>query len=76
MNTVKKKFLCLPLLFGFILGCHRGYIALWNDGGSEPAQIYPYRVDTLPPADQKALQEGIYIKSEKELTQLLEDYLS
>ena len=73
---MKKKFLSLPLLLGFILGCHQGYVALWAEGAAEPAQVYPYRVTVLPPADQQALEEGIHAESAQELEQLLEDYLS
>lgn len=75
-----KKFrlvpVCLTLLMGFILGSHNGYIALWTEGSPEPKKVFPYRVTALPPADQKALEQGIHIDSTQELARLLEDYLS
>ncbi len=76
MNRLKQNILCLALLAAYILGNQRGYIALWESGNPEPRQIFPYKVESLPPADQKALEEGIRLKDAGELLQLLEDYLS
>ena len=76
MNRLKQILCCVPLLLGFVLGNHRGYIALWETGDPEPRQIFPYTVASLPPADQKALEEGIRLKDAGSLLQLLEDYLS
>ena len=64
------------LLFSLLLGCHKGYVALWEKAGQEPVAVFPYPVSSLPPADQKALQKGIGIGSSQELARLLEDYLS
>ncbi len=64
------------LLLGFFLGIHKGYIALWEDGKTEPAEVYPYRAQYLPEADQRALQQGIRPMDEQQLQQLLEDFLS
>ena len=64
------------ILVGFLLGNYKGYVALWKDGSADPFQIYPCRADTLPEADQFALEEGIYARSQQELNQILEDYLS
>ena len=33
-------------------------------------------VSSLPPADQAALEEGIVVRNDRDLQQLLEDYLS
>lgn len=66
----------LALIFAFILGSHEGFIALWEDSRTEPLQVYPYLVSSLPPDDQIRLKEGIHIASEQELAELLEDYLS
>lgn len=68
----------LPLLFSLALtlGSFRGYVALFEDDSQEPRQVYPYRIQSLPPADQIALEEGIPVRSEKELQHLLEDFLS
>ena len=76
MNRMKRIPWCIPLLLGFILGSHNGYIALWEEGAAQPRQIFPYAVTSLPPADQQALENGIRLKDAGELMQLLEDYLS
>ena len=73
---INKKLLTCTLLLGFILGNHNGYLALWSDDNIEPDRVYPYRVSTLPPEDQKALRKGIRADNIIELTHLLEDYLS
>lgn len=70
----KRLFSMLALLL--LLGSHKGYVALFQAGSEEPMQIFPYRVTSLPPADQAALEQGIPIRSESELAQRLEDYLS
>lgn len=72
----QKKFVCLGLILGFLLGCHNGYIALWKDGHSSPMRVFPYRVALLPTPDQQALRRGIVVADETELAHLLEDYLS
>ncbi len=76
MNRIKHSLLRGLLLAAFILGNQRGYIALWESGQAEPRQIFPYKVECLPEADRKALEEGIRLKDAGELLQLLEDYLS
>ena len=73
---INRKLLSLVLITGFILGSYNGYLALWSGDTIEPDRIYPYRVSTLPPEDQKALRRGIPAENIVELTQLLEDYLS
>lgn len=76
VTIIKKGFMGLCALFGFILGSHQGYIALWKDGVADPIRVFPYSVSSLPPVDQQALEEGIVIGDETELAHLLEDYLS
>ena len=76
MNRIYQRLLSLLLALGFILGTHNGYVALWSKGKAQPDRVYPYRVSTLPPADQQALRKGIHAENILELTQLLEDYLS
>ncbi len=72
-----KKFpICLALAFAFLLGIRDGYVALWREGHAEPEAVFPYRAESLPDADRKALEQGIRIETEAELSQLLEDYLS
>ena len=64
------------LLLVFLLGTHKGYLALWKDDRPEPFQIFPVKVASLPEADQAALETGIVARSEVELSSLLEDFLS
>lgn len=76
MIIKKRNIITAILLLGFILGSHKGFIALWKDGQTEPIRTFPYSIASLPPADQQALEQGIRIKSREELLRLLEDYLS
>ena len=76
MHRLKQRRLSLALALGLILGSCRGYVALYEENSPQPRQVYPYRISTLPPQDQNALEEGIPIRSEKELAHLLEDFLS
>ena len=64
------------LLLSCYLGVHNGYVSLWQNGASQPSVVFPYPVDALPEADRAALYEGIPYSGEKELSRLLEDYLS
>lgn len=66
----------LALIFTFLLGNYNGYIALWKEGDSIPLRVFPYSVQSLPPADQKLIANGIPIASQEQLQMLLEDYLS
>lgn len=71
-----KKALARLLALYVVLGVWRGYIALFDAGKEEPRQIFPTQAASLPQADQEALEEGIIIRNDKKLQQLLEDYLS
>ena len=73
---IKKPVLSCLLVFTLFLGSYRGYVAIYEKDAEEPKQVFPYRVDTLPDADQKMLEERIRVKDENQLNQLLEDYLS
>ena len=66
----------IALICLFLLGSYKGYIALWTDINKEPVKVFPYSVQSLPPADQKRLEKGIEISSPEQLYALLEDYLS
>jgi hypothetical protein len=76
--TKKKLQITLSCLLCaiFLLGSHKGYLALWKDDRPEPFQIFPVKVETFPESDQKRLTEGIAARSELELSSLLEDFLS
>ena len=73
---IQQRRAALVLALYLVLGSWKGYLALFRDGKDEPWQIFPTMVESLPEADQKSLAEGIVIRSEKKLQQLLEDYLS
>ena len=67
----------LPILvLSLYLGIHNGKLALFREGNTVPLQVYPSAVDTYPKKDQLALRAGIPITSRKQLTELLEAYLS
>ena len=71
-----KRILGKILVFAYLLGVKDGFITLWKDGAPEPIQVFPYRADSLPESDQKALEKGIPIDDKTELLHILEDYLS
>ena len=56
-----KKSASLILLLYLTLGCFRGYLALFDKGASEPKQIFPCQVSSLPDAERlwkKAFPSG------------------
>ena len=71
----KRRYLA-ALLLSCYLGIHNGYVSLWENGASQPAVVFPYPVDAFPEADRAALYKGIPYSGQKELSRLLEDYLS
>ena len=76
MHRLLQRTVSFLLALYLILGSYKGYIALFEEGKSEPRQIFPTPVTSLPPEDQKMLEEGILVRSQYRLQQLLEDYLS
>ena len=71
-----KNKLCNLLILAFLLGSYRGYLALFDPGNTEPRQIYPCKIESLPEADRIALEAGIRVRNTERLNALLEDYLS
>lgn len=63
------------LLLGYLLGIHRGYLALWKGEDPQCISIFPVKAASLPVADQVALRRGIRADDEAQLLLLLEDYL-
>ena len=59
-----------------VIGSWKGYVALFDQGAAEPKQIFPCPVEALPEADQQALENGIIVRNQRDLQQILEDYLS
>ena len=72
----RKKLFSVFLALNVVLGTWRGYVALFDKGKDEPRQIFPNTVASLPPEDQAALEKGIVVRNDRQLQQLLEDYLS
>ena len=73
---VRKKVFSIFLALYVVLGTWKGYVALFDKGKDEPRQIFPNTVASLPPEDQAALEKGIVVRNDRQLQQLLEDYLS
>ena len=73
---MKKRYLRTLLALYVILGSWKGYVAIFEKDMDEPRQIFPTQITTLPPADQAALEKGIIVRNQRDLNQLLEDYLS
>ena len=73
---IYRRLFTVSLALYLVLGSWKGYVALFRRGEAEPWQIFPTSVETLPEADQQAIQGGIIIRNETQLQQILEDYLS
>ena len=73
---IEKRILPSLLALYVILGSWKGYVAMFEKGHDEPRQIFPTQVTSLPEADQIALENGIVVRNQRDLDQLLEDYLS
>ena len=72
----RKKLFSIFLALYVVLGTWKGYVALFDKGKDEPRQIFPNTVASLPAEDQAALEKGIVVRNDRQLQQLLEDYLS
>ncbi len=71
-----KNRLSALLLLYLVLGTWKGYIALFEGGKTEPKQIYPTQIASLPETDQASLEKGIIVRNDRDLEALLDDYLS
>ena len=76
MICKKSKIVCAATLLYLVLGAWKGYVAIFEGENEEPRQIFPNMVASLPQADQDALNGGRYVRTEEQMQQLLEDYLS
>ena len=76
MKDCIRNPICTAVLSLYLLGSHKGYLALWKEDRPEPFQIYPVKVSSLPEQDQLVLEKGIRARSDMELSSLLEDFLS
>ena len=73
---INSRVLTSLLALAVVIGNWKGYIALFDQGAAEPKQIFPCPVEALPEADQVALENGIIVRNQRDLQQILEDYLS
>ena len=73
---MKKRLFSGLLALYVVIGTWKGYVALFDQGAREPKQIFPCPVEALPEADQQALKKGVIVRNQRDLQQLLEDYLS
>ena len=76
MHRLSQQNISLVLCLGLLLGSYRGFVALFENGKSEPREIFPYPVSSLPQDDQDTLRKGIPVPSEKALQHMLEDFMS
>ena len=76
MRKTRKNALFLLLFSGFILGLHKGNLALLDGETGKAVEIFPVRANLLPPVDQQKLAAGIPADSPEALARLLEDFLS
>ena len=76
MNRMNKRHYTLLAALYLVLGCWKGYVALFENGAEEPRQVFPCPVSSLPEADREALERRIPIRNPRDLQQALEDYLS
>ena len=73
---IRQRLFSTLLALTLVLGTWKGYVALFEAGQAEPRQIFPTTAASLPEQDRLALEEGITIRNEMQLQQLLEDLLS
>ena len=73
---MKQRTAISLLALAVVVGSWKGFVALFDRGAAEPKQIFPTLVSSLPLQDQLALEEGILIRNQRDLNQLLEDYTS
>lgn len=72
----KRSHIAIFLALYLVLGTWKGFIALFDGGKTEPRQIFPTAVSSLPEGDQLALEKGIIVRNDRALQELLDDYLS
>lgn len=64
------------ILFGFILGISRGYVAVWQDEDPQPLYLTETPASSLFPADVALLRRGLRFEDQESLTAALEDFCS
>lgn len=73
---MERHFCLIVLLLALFLGCHNGFLAIFEASSSIPVEILPYKVCVFPEKDIKLLEKGIPFSTTDELSELLDDYIS
>ncbi|MDR0738959.1 MAG: hypothetical protein LBF33_02260 [Oscillospiraceae bacterium] len=60
----------------YLIKAYKGKIAVFEFGDTEPFKVMDCQISILPKTDQKALEIGVQVEGEAELTRLLQDYCS
>ena len=76
MHKIYHTILTATVTLTLLLGNWRGRVALFNGESEQPLELYAVRLELLPLADQKQLQEGIPVTDAEELIRILEDLMS
>ena len=76
MNRMNKRHYTYLAALYLLLGCSKGYVALFEKVAEEPRQVFTCPVSSLPEADREALERRIPIRNPRDLQQAMEDYLS
>ncbi len=74
MKFFRRIFPILVLIL--YLGVYDGKVALLRGGHTVPVQIYMHDAALYPPKEREALENGIPIRNQRHLNELLETYLS
>lgn len=64
------------LMAVYLLGIHKGYVAIWKDEDPEPMVVTEMPADLLPAEDAAKLAAGIRLPNDYPLSKVLEDYCS
>ena len=76
-DIMKKLRNILPLVLLILyLGVYEGKVALMRGGHSTPVQVYPRDAALYPAKERQALKDGIPIRDQTHLNDLLRHYLS
>ncbi len=61
---------------GYVLRAYEGHIGIFRTGEDTPIEEMDVKLESLPEADQKLLEEGIPAKDKETLRSIMEDYES
>ena len=62
--------------YEYLLKNHKGRLAVFERGATDPDMIFNVYIKSLPDFDQSQLQSGVTAKNYSELVALIEDYTS